>query len=133
MGLFLIAESVESNGSGIKGCQRRAGDGGCCGAGPRAAEYGRLILQCPDRLKIVALADPSPERRKAMGDAHGVPTENRLASYELLAKRPGLAQSVINTTSDALHYPSSMPLIAACTATCSWKNRSPARKKRCEI
>src|SRR5208282_1106703 len=83
------------------------------GAGPRAVEYALLIAQMPQKLKIVAVVNRNPEHRHALADAHGVPQENRFASHEELAKHPGLADSVINTTADPLHYPTSMPLLAA--------------------
>ena len=81
------------------------------GAGPRSVTYTRNSLGAA--MRVVAVADPNAVRRNALADAHDVPAENRFASHEDLATRPGLADAVINTTLDIAHYPTTIPLLRA--------------------
>lgn len=86
------------------------------GAGHRSVAYARYALRHPDRMKVVAVADPDAMRRDKLADAHGVPAAMRFASYEQYVDRPGaapLADAVINGTMDKLHYVSTMPLLKA--------------------
>src|SRR3954469_10502636 len=83
------------------------------GAGPRSIVYTRDALRQPSPMRVVAVADPNPVRRNALADAHAVPAEYRFASHEDLAARPGLADAVINTTLDTVHYASTLPLLRA--------------------
>jgi predicted dehydrogenase len=83
------------------------------GAGPRSIVYTRDALQQPAAMTVVAVADPNPLRRDRLADAHGVAPERRFASYEDLAARPGLADAVINTTLDTVHYESTLALVRA--------------------
>ena len=80
------------------------------GAGHRSVGYASYALRHPDRMRVVAVADPNPVRRNALADRHDVPERMRLRSYEDLAGRP-IADSVINGTMDHLHYTSALPLI----------------------
>ena len=81
------------------------------GAGDRSRLYASYADRHPDQLKVVAVAEPHPARRQKLADAHGVPDENRLASWTDLAARPRLADAVINGTMDHLHHASSLPLL----------------------
>ncbi len=83
------------------------------GAGHRSVAYARYALDHPDRMKVVAIADPWELRRRTVGDQHAIPEEMRFASYEELAARPPVADAVINGTMDQLHYASAMPLLKA--------------------
>ncbi len=86
------------------------------GAGPRSIVYTREALRGGPgaaAMQVVAVADPNPIRRNALADAHNVPVENRFASHEDLAARPGLADAVINTTLDIAHYATTLPLLRA--------------------
>ena len=83
------------------------------GAGPRSSVYTRDALQQGSPMRVVAVADPNSVRRNALADAHQVPLEHRFASHEDLAARPGLADAVINTTLDIVHYASTLPLLRA--------------------
>ena len=47
------------------------------GCGARGTGYGRFALDFPDKAQVVAIAEPNPERRNAIGDAHGVPENLR--------------------------------------------------------
>lgn len=83
------------------------------GAGKRAWVYTKHALSRPDRMKLVAIADPHPERRDALGDVHGVPVEHRFARHDDLVANPSIADAIINTTGDSMHYASALPLIRA--------------------
>jgi predicted dehydrogenase len=77
-----------------------------CGArGKGAASW---IHRNADLAKLVAVADPHPERRDAIGDQHGVPRENRFDSWQSLLSKPKLADAVMNTTMDGLHAQSAI-------------------------
>ena len=73
------------------------------GCGARGSGYGRFVLQCPERAKVVAIAEPIPERRNAVGDAHNVPPEYRFNSWEDVARLPRLADAVLICTPDQMH------------------------------
>ena len=73
------------------------------GCGARGSGYGRFVLQCPERAKVVAIAEPIPERRNAVGDAHNVPPEYRFNSWEDVARLPRLADAVLICTQDQMH------------------------------
>ena len=73
------------------------------GCGARGSGYGRFVLQCPERAKVVAIAEPIAERRNAVGDAHNVPPEYRFNSWEDVARLPRLADAVLICTQDQMH------------------------------
>jgi predicted dehydrogenase len=83
------------------------------GAGHRTFEYCRYALDHPDRMKVVAIAEPDAIRRRRFAEVHGIPSAMQFESYEQLASGPPLAQAVVNGTMDQLHYQSTMPLLAA--------------------
>ena len=73
------------------------------GCGARGSGYGRFVLACPERAKVVAIAEPIAERRNAVGDAHNVPQEYRFNSWEDVARLPLLADAVLICTQDQMH------------------------------
>ncbi len=73
------------------------------GCGARGSGYGRFALANPERAKVVAIAEPIPERRNAIGDAHNVPPEYRFNSWEEAARHPRLADAVLICTQDQMH------------------------------
>ena len=83
------------------------------GAGKRARAYANEALRRPGWLKVTAVADPHPDRCAALADAHGVSPDYRFASHLDLAARPGLVDAIINTTGDAHHFETALPLIRA--------------------
>ncbi len=82
------------------------------GAGHRATIYGDVSLQYPDRLKIMAVADPSPERRNFAAKRYQIPADCLFPDVHALAAAGRLADAVINGTMDAQHVPTSLPLLA---------------------
>ena len=73
------------------------------GCGARGSGYGRFVLACLERAKVVAIAEPIAERRNAVGDAHNVPPEYRFNSWEDVARLPRLADAVLICTQDQMH------------------------------
>ena len=83
------------------------------GAGNRGSRYAAYALEHPDRLKIVAVADPSELHRRTLAEAHGIPEARKYESVEELASQPAIADAAINGTMDTLHVPTSLPLLEA--------------------
>ena len=81
------------------------------GAGHRALIYAGYALKAPDELRIVGVADPSPERRALAAQRFGLTAEQCFESAEELAARPKLADAVINGTMDRQHVPTTLPLL----------------------
>ncbi len=82
------------------------------GAGHRATIYGDVSLSRPDKLKIVAVADPSEERRSLAAARYNIPSSRVFSDLESLVAAGRLADAVINGTMDAQHVPTSLPLLA---------------------
>jgi predicted dehydrogenase len=74
------------------------------GAGNRGRYvFGRYALRRPERLRIVAVAEPDPGRRTALADEHGIPEPLRFADWrELFDAKPGAPVAIV-ATSDTLH------------------------------
>lgn len=81
------------------------------GVGHRTIGYASYALSHPERMKVVAVADPDAVRRAHFAKAHNIPIEAQFNSYQELAARPRLADAVINGTMDKMHVPSSLPLM----------------------
>lgn len=74
------------------------------GAGARGNTYGGYALKFPDRLKIIGVAEPIPERNQRYSDKHNIEEKNRFQTWEHVFDRPKFADAVIITTPDNLHY-----------------------------
>ena len=83
------------------------------GAGNRGSRYAAYALDHPDRLQIVAVADPSEIHRRTLSEAHGIPTSRQYESVEELTAQPAIADAAINGTMDTMHVPTSLPLLEA--------------------
>lgn len=81
------------------------------GAGNRGrAVYGAWARRNPGRMRIVALAEPREDRRRATADEHGLAPDRVFADFrELFAARPD-AQAAIVATGDTEHV---APALAA--------------------
>ena len=73
------------------------------GAGSRGETYSGYAKAHPDRLKIVAVADPRPDRLNQLADAHGVPAEGRFTTWQELLAQPKLADVAFVCTLDDDH------------------------------
>lgn len=83
------------------------------GVGHRGVGYAEYALSHPDRMRVVAVADPNEHRRTAFAETHQVAAEKRFASYEDLIAHPKGVDAVINATMDRLHYESTTALLNA--------------------
>lgn len=81
------------------------------GGGHRSVIYADYSLTHPDRLKIVGIADPNPERRKMCMERYGFSEEFCFENAAELAKKGRIAQAVINGTMDHQHFETSVPLL----------------------
>ena len=83
------------------------------GAGHRALGYAKLAEIRPEKMKIVGVADPLPDRRKYVRERFGFAEEMCFDSAETLARRGKLADAVINGTMDSDHIATTVPLLEA--------------------
>jgi predicted dehydrogenase len=73
-----------------------------------AGNRGRLVYAAwaarhPERLRLVAVAEPDEGRREAVAAAAGIPPERRFRDWRECLERPRLADVAIVATSDTLH------------------------------
>ena len=66
------------------------------GVGHRAAMYASYALAHPERMKVVAVADPDANRRSQFSQAHNLPQSVQFENYQQLAAQPRLADAIIN-------------------------------------
>lgn len=83
------------------------------GAGNRSMLYASFALKQPDKMKIVAVAEPDPDRRAAAARLHAIPAEGQFDGFEAFCAAPKVADAVINGTMDQLHYDSTLRLLRA--------------------
>jgi predicted dehydrogenase len=83
------------------------------GAGLRGRDtYARYAAQHPERLAIVAVAEPNPRRREEVAARHAIPASAVRASWEALLAAPPAADAVIVATSDNLHVDPALAALA---------------------
>lgn len=83
------------------------------GAGHRGMIYASYSINHPDELQIVAVADPSSERRKAVQEEYEIPEAHCWNDWADVFQRPKFADAVIIATPDQLH---TAPCLAALDA-----------------
>ena len=66
--------------------------------------YGRWALDHPERLRIVAVADPRPDRLERFADAHGIPASHRFDDPDTLLSMPRIAPAAIIASPDRTHH-----------------------------
>lgn len=81
------------------------------GAGHRALGYADYALHHPDELEVVAVADPSAERREAARSRYNFSENACFESADALAAVPKRADFAINGTMDHQHVLTSLPLL----------------------
>lgn len=75
-----------------------------CGAGSRGRTvYGRYCQRRPDLGRVVAVAEPDPERRQAIADEHGIAPENQFSNWRQASQQPRLADIAVVATGDRAH------------------------------
>lgn len=83
------------------------------GAGHRSLLYAGYANTHPDKMRVVAVAEPNEARRKHAAKLFGIKPDCQFQSYLDLANRPKLADAAINGTMDRLHYESTMSLLTS--------------------
>jgi predicted dehydrogenase len=74
------------------------------GAGGRGNVYGNFAAKFPDQLKIIGVAEPIALRNERYTKKHQIPDANRFDTWERVFERPKMADAIIITTPDNLHY-----------------------------
>ncbi|XP_076042453.1 putative oxidoreductase YteT isoform X2 [Oratosquilla oratoria] len=82
------------------------------GAGHRGEGYARYALQSPNEMKVVGVAEPQAEVRRALQKAHGIPEERCYVDWQTLALEDRIADCVIIGTQDEDHVHSTTALAA---------------------
>ncbi len=72
------------------------------GAGARGRQYADIAVR-DQRARVVAVAEPSPERRAAAARAYGIPAEAVFEDWQSLIAAPRLADAAIVATQDRDH------------------------------
>ncbi|HEY3328657.1 MAG TPA: Gfo/Idh/MocA family oxidoreductase [Capsulimonadaceae bacterium] len=83
------------------------------GAGGRGQGFAQWIAEHPQVGRVVAVADPDPDRRKIVADMHRIPESMQFETWEELLDRPQLADAALNTLMDRLHAPAAVKALAA--------------------
>jgi len=83
------------------------------GAGHRGIAFGDYSRTRPDRMQVVAVADPKPERRTSTSRRYGIPEGMQFVSYEDLVRADIDCDAAINATMDEMHYASTLALVEA--------------------
>ena len=73
------------------------------GAGARGFGYATFAQHYPERVQIVAVAEPDEFRRNKMGDMYNIPAEKRFKCYTEFIAQPKMCDAVIISTQDNLH------------------------------
>lgn len=82
------------------------------GLGSRGRDtYAQLAKQWPERMKIVAVADPEKEKRELAAQEFGIPEEFCFDSAESLLGRDRLADALIIATQDRQHVGHAIPAL----------------------
>ena len=74
------------------------------GAGSRGKGYTNIMLDCPEKFKVVAVAEPVKSRRDAIQREHNLPDDMCFNSWEEVLSKPKMADLVMICTMDDMHY-----------------------------
>ena len=81
------------------------------GAGNRANAYSKYALEEPDKMEVVGIAEPVEARRNAFAKRLNVPSENVVNDWRELLERPKMADAVMITMQDRMHFEPAMMAI----------------------
>lgn len=73
------------------------------GCGARGELYSRYALENPDKMKVIAIAEPRVEYRNHMKQLHDIKDEFVFSSWEEVLKKGRIADAVLICTQDNLH------------------------------
>ena len=88
------------------------------GAGSRGYGYAKFAGEFPERLKIVAVADPDKYRRERMAKEHNIPADKCFESWEDFVKQPKMCDAVAICTQDNMHEDPAIACADLFTAIC---------------
>jgi len=74
------------------------------GAGNRGTVYGNFAAAYPEQMKIVGVAEPIKFRNDKYAQKHKITETNRFNTWEDVFKKPKMADAVIISMPDNLHY-----------------------------
>lgn len=74
------------------------------GAGNRGNVYGNYATKYPKQLKIVGVAEPIQIRNDRYAEQHNISDDHRFETWEHVFDQPKMADTIIITTPDDLHY-----------------------------
>ncbi|MFL1431409.1 MULTISPECIES: Gfo/Idh/MocA family protein [unclassified Nocardiopsis] len=84
------------------------------GAGARGSNYARLAAELgPDRVRVVAVAEPDPRRREPLRAQWRIPDERAFTDWSELAARPRMADAAVVATLDPDHLGAATALAGA--------------------
>ena len=81
------------------------------GAGSRGETYSKYALEVPDKMEIVGVAEPVEARRNYFKETYNIPEENVVNDWRELLERPKMADAVIISTQDRMHFEPAMMAI----------------------
>jgi len=82
------------------------------GCGNRGTVYSRYAERYPSKAKIVGLSDINDYRLNKMGDKHSVPADKRFGDFHEIMKAPKMADAMVISLPDGLHYEACMAALA---------------------
>jgi predicted dehydrogenase len=84
------------------------------GAGMRgSAVFGRYARRFPERMRVVAFAEPEPGRRERFAREHRIPPELAFDDWRPLLEKPERANAAIVATGDHLHRDPALAALAS--------------------
>ena len=78
------------------------------GGGGRGRIYSNWVFEHPDVGRVVAVAEPLPERRARIAEKFNIPPEMQFKCWEDALARPRFADAILNCLMDRLHAPSAV-------------------------
>ena len=81
------------------------------GCGSRGNAYSKYALAEPEKMEIVGIAEPIEIRRNAFKERFNIPDENVANDWRELLDRPKMADAVMITTQDHMHFEPAMAAI----------------------
>jgi len=82
------------------------------GCGNRGTVYSRYAERYPSKVKIVGLSDINDYRLKKMGDKFGISEDKRFGDFHEIMNAPKLADAMVISLPDDLHYEACMLALA---------------------
>ena len=81
------------------------------GYGGRGKCYAKYAVRFPDKMEVVAVAEPNESKRATIKKSHNLSDDQLYVDWRDLAEKPKLAEIAVITTQDNAHYEPAMALI----------------------